>query len=115
MPVTNPAGMRQMMWGDVEAGTMHMKPMHAFTAGSVVFSADRRRLDGMPPPARSGLLSVVAAYLPYYASNPAVRVTTSNPQMRVYGHVVAEGHYGLLSVVAAYLSDYASNPEMRDL
>lgn len=62
------SGMRQMMWGDVEAGTMHMKPMHAFTAQEVVFSSDRRRLDGMPGPARTGLLSVIAAYLPYYTS-----------------------------------------------
>lgn len=68
------AGMRQMMWGDVEAGTMHMKPMHAFTAQEVVFSSDRRRLDSMPGPARTGLLSVIAAYLPYYTSEREVPV-----------------------------------------
>ena len=27
---------------------MHMKPMHAFMADDVVFSSDRRRLDGLP-------------------------------------------------------------------
>jgi hypothetical protein len=65
--------MRQMMWGDVEADTVHMKPMHAFTSQQVVFSPDRRLLDGMPGPARSGLLSVIAAYLPYYTSEREVR------------------------------------------
>jgi hypothetical protein len=64
--------MRQMMWGDVEADTVHMKPMHAFTSQQVVFSPDRRLLDGMPSPARSGLLSVIAAYLPYYTSEREV-------------------------------------------
>jgi hypothetical protein len=64
--------MRQMMWGDVEADTVHMRPMHAFTAQRVVFSPDRRLLDGMPRPARAGLLSVIAAYLPYYTSEREV-------------------------------------------
>lgn len=64
------SGMRQMFWGDVEAGTMHMKPMHGFMVERVVFAADRRRLDGLPQQARSGVLSVVAAYLPYYTSEP---------------------------------------------
>lgn len=68
----DPAGMRQMMWGDVEADTVHMRPMHAFTAQRVVFSPDRRLLDGMPRPARAGLLSVIAAYLPYYTSEREV-------------------------------------------
>lgn len=61
-----------MMWGDVEADTVHMRPMHAFTAQRVVFSPDRRLLDGMPRPARAGLLSVIAAYLPYYTSEREV-------------------------------------------
>ena len=69
------AGMRQMMWGDVEADTVHMRPMHAFTAQRVVFSPDRRLLDGMPRPARAGLLSVIAAYLPYYTSEREVQYT----------------------------------------
>jgi hypothetical protein len=64
--------MRQMMWGDVEADTVHMRPMHVFTAQRVVFSPDRRLLDGMPRPARAGLLSVIAAYLPYYTSEREV-------------------------------------------
>lgn len=84
------AGMRQMMWGDVEAGTMHMKPMHGFTAQQVVFSPDRRRLDGMPRPARSGLLSVIAAYLPYYTSEREV------PSAHAFGSLA-------ISVVGAQL------------
>lgn len=61
------AGMRGMFEGDLEAGTMHMKPMHSFMCIEVVFSPDRRRLDQLPLPSRSAVLSVVAAYLPYYA------------------------------------------------
>lgn len=56
-----------MFEGDVEAGKMHMLPMHALLCGKVVLSPDRRRLDSLPPPSRLALLSVVAMYLPYYA------------------------------------------------
>lgn len=61
------AGMRHMFEGDVEAGKMHMQPMHAFMCAEVVLSPDRRRLDSLPMPSRLAVLSVVAMYLPYYA------------------------------------------------
>ena len=56
-----------MFEGDVEAGKMHMRPMHAFLCARVVLSPDRRLLDSLPAPSRLAALSVVAMYLPYYA------------------------------------------------
>jgi len=56
----------------VEAGTLHMQPIHRFLAENVVFANDRRLLDGLEPQSREALLAVVAGYLPYYTSEAQV-------------------------------------------
>ena len=66
------AGLKPLLLGDVEAGTLHMQPIHRFLADSVVFANDRRRLDGLEPNTRAALLAVVAGYLPYYTSEAQV-------------------------------------------
>ncbi len=82
-----------MFEGDVEAGKMHMLPMHALLCGKVVLSPDRRRLDSLPPPSRLALLSVVAMYLPYYAPQvhptpPSLSDRQSLPAHNLWCHPV---------------------------
>lgn len=82
------SGMRGMFEGDLEAGTMHMKPMHSFMTVEVVFASDRRRLDELPLPSRSAVLSVVAAYLPYYAPQDLSSALEAFPSPE---HTLSEG------------------------
>ena len=55
-----------MWWGDVEAGTLHMAPMHGFLLHKVVLAPHRGVLDTLEPSPRAHLLAQVAGYLPYY-------------------------------------------------
>ena len=66
------AGLKQLLLGDVEAGTLHMQPIHLFLTENVVFANDRRLLDGLEAQTREALLAVVAGYLPYYTSEAQV-------------------------------------------
>ncbi len=60
--------------GDVEAGMLHMRPIHSFLASDIVFADDRRTLDGLEPKPRAALLAVVAGFLPYYTEEAQVRI-----------------------------------------
>ena len=71
------AGVRQLLWADVHGERMHFQPLYAWLAGEVVFSADRARLDTLPPQCRAKLLLVMAAFTPYYTP-PQAR--TSKPR-----------------------------------
>mmetsp|Transcript_1655 Transcript_1655/g.4818 ORF Transcript_1655/g.4818 Transcript_1655/m.4818 type:complete len:394 (-) Transcript_1655:573-1754(-) len=82
------SGMRHMFEGDVEAGKMHMQPMHAFMCAEVVLSPDRRRLDSLPMPSRLAVLSVVAMYLPYYAPQELASALEDFPSP---AHTLEEG------------------------
>lgn len=59
-------GARQLFWSDVHSSLVHFQPLYCFMANEVALSSDRRRLDTLPPQPRAKLLSVVAAFLPYY-------------------------------------------------
>ena len=56
----------------MHSGLAHFQPMYGFLADKVALSQDRRCLDCLPPQSRAKLLSVVGAFLPYYAPS-AVR------------------------------------------
>lgn len=56
----------------MHSSLIHFQPLYTFMANEVVLSSDRRRLDTLPPQSRAKLLSVVAAFLPYYTPS-AVR------------------------------------------
>lgn len=71
------AGAGQLFWSDVHSSLIHFQPMYEYMANDVVLSSDRRRLDTLPPQSRAKLLSVVAAFLPYYTPS-AVRNCTCN-------------------------------------
>lgn len=60
-------GSRQLFLGDVQTGVRKYAPLFDFLAHQVVLSPNREPLDALPEAARSGLLAVVAAYMPYYA------------------------------------------------
>ena len=66
------AGAGQLFWSDVHSSLIHFQPLYTFMANEVVLCSDRRRLDTLPPQSRAKLLSVVAAFLPYYTPS-AVR------------------------------------------
>lgn len=65
-----------MWWGDVEAGTLHMAPIHGFLLHSVVLAPNRSVLDSLEPPPRAHLLAQVAGYLPYYTPDIQARTPT---------------------------------------
>ena len=50
----------------------NFQAMYAFLADDVALSSDRRQLDALPTQSRAKLLSVVAAFVPYY-NHSAVR------------------------------------------
>lgn len=83
--------MRQLLWADVHGERMHFQPLYAWLAGEVVFSADRARLDTLPPQCRAKLLLVMAAFTPYYTppqartSNP-IRLLSVCCGMKLLGH-----------------------------
>ena len=60
------AGARQLFWSDVHAGKTNFQAMYAFLADEVALSSDRRQLDALPMQSRAKLLSVTAAFVPYY-------------------------------------------------
>ena len=70
-------GLKPLSLGDVEAGTLHMRPIHSFLASDVVFANDRRALDDLQPKARAALLAVVAGFLPFYTFEAQVRGSAS--------------------------------------
>lgn len=59
-------GARQLFWSDVHSSLTNFRAMYAFMADEVALSSDRRQLDGMPMQSRAKLLSVAAAFVPYY-------------------------------------------------
>ena len=50
----------------------NFQAMYTFLADDVALSSDRRQLDALPTQSRAKLLSVVAAFVPYY-NHSAVR------------------------------------------
>ena len=55
-----------MLWGDVHSAAPNFKPLYDFLARDVVFARDRAHLATLPAQSWMGLLSVVAAFLPFY-------------------------------------------------
>ena len=60
------SGSRQLFLGDVESDTMAFRPVHAFMLEQVVLFSSGLRLNTLPPPGREALVSLVAAFAPYY-------------------------------------------------
>lgn len=60
------AGSRQLFLGDVQSGIKKFGALFAFLSQEVVLSPNRQHLDELPAQARENVLSVVAAYIPYY-------------------------------------------------
>ena len=60
-------GARQLFWGDVHSTRTHFRSLYAYLSKDVALNSDTGRLDSLPAPSRAALLSVVAAFLPYYA------------------------------------------------
>lgn len=82
-------GSRQLFLGDVQSGIKKFSALFDFLAGEVVLSPNRQHLDELPAQARENVLSVVAAYIPYY--NPpesAKQVLEDFPSPL---HTLAEG------------------------
>ncbi|CAL8466912.1 g6448 [Coccomyxa elongata] len=83
------AGAGQLFWSDVHSSLIHFQPLYNFMANDVVLSSDRRRLDTLPPQSRAKLLSVVAAFLPYYTPSAALgQALASFPSP---GHTAEDG------------------------
>ncbi len=61
------AGARQLFWGDVHSTRTHFRSLFAYLSKDVALSSDSSRLDSLPARSRASLLTVVAAFLPYYA------------------------------------------------
>ncbi|KAK9841493.1 hypothetical protein WJX74_006725 [Apatococcus lobatus] len=64
-------GARQLFWGDVHSTRTHFRSLYAYISKDVAMSSDSSRLDSLPAPSRAALLTVVAAFLPYYAQPQA--------------------------------------------
>lgn len=60
------AGSRQLFLGDVQSGIKKFGALFHFFSQEVVLSPNRQHLDELPAQARENVLSVVAAYIPYY-------------------------------------------------
>jgi hypothetical protein len=61
------SGARQLFLGDVETGNTAFQSLFAFIAERVVLAAPAGgRLDGLPAPAREGVVGLAAAFFPYY-------------------------------------------------
>ncbi len=73
------AGTRQLFWSDVHSSLVHFQPMYSFMAHDIALSSDRRRLDSLPPQSRAKLLSVVAAFLPYYLPSAVFPAHSPSP------------------------------------
>lgn len=65
-PCVIPAGSRQLFLGDVQSGIKKFGALFHFFSQEVVLSPNRQHLDELPAQARENVLSVVAAYIPYY-------------------------------------------------
>eukprot|EP00878_Enallax_costatus_P027555 GHUV01029683.1.p1 GENE.GHUV01029683.1~~GHUV01029683.1.p1 ORF type:complete len:276 (+),score=63.20 GHUV01029683.1:807-1634(+) len=59
-------GSRQLFLGDVQSGIKKFGALFHFLSQEVVLSPNRQHLDELPAQARENVLSVVAAYIPYY-------------------------------------------------
>ncbi len=111
------AGLKQLLLGDVEAGTLHMQPIHCFLTDSVVFANDRRLLDGLEPQTREALLAVVAGYLPYYTSEAQVGTSMLSsllPEVGMGGGSTAVAHRSkdcFARCVAAVMTRVCPAPE----
>ena len=62
---------------------MHMKPMHAFMADDVVFSSDRRRLDGLPHQVCASRHRYRVAYDTWHAPNCVALTEVAEPMAPV--------------------------------
>lgn len=98
-------GSRQLFLGDVQSGIKKFGALFFFLANDIALSDNRQHLDELPARAREALLSVVAAYSPYY--NPphlAKRVLEDFPSpshtLTEGGHTPGEGADFLLGEVA---------------
>ncbi|KAK9836373.1 hypothetical protein WJX84_009968, partial [Apatococcus fuscideae] len=100
------SGARQLFWGDVHSTRTHFRSLYAYLSKDVALNSDTGRLDSLPAPSRAALLSVVAAFLPYYAqpqellkSIQDLPVPSSNPEPG-RSHVKGEGADFLLAEAA---------------
>lgn len=63
-------GAQQLFWADVHSDAARFQPLFGWLAGAVALEPRRAALDALPLQCRAGLLAVVAAFLPYYATSP---------------------------------------------
>ena len=63
-------GAQQLFWADVHSDAVRFQPLFGWLAGAVALDPRRAALDALPLQCRAGLLAVVAAFLPYYATSP---------------------------------------------
>jgi len=63
-------GAQQLFWADVHSDALRFQPLFSWLAGAVALDPRRAALDALPLQCRAGLLAVVAAFLPYYATSP---------------------------------------------
>ncbi len=74
------SGARQLFLGDVETGSSAFQSLFTFISEQTVLAIPRTRLDSMPGPAREGILSLIAAFLPFYLpANDLVRALRDFP------------------------------------
>ena len=62
------SGARQLFLGDVETGSTAFHSLFSFFSEQTVLAVPRTRLDGLPAPAREGIIAIAAAFLPNYSS-----------------------------------------------
>ncbi|KAK9805743.1 hypothetical protein WJX73_004906 [Symbiochloris irregularis] len=91
------SGARQLIWGDVHSSAPNFRPLYDFLAREIVLATDRSHLPTLPGPSWVGLLTIVAAFLPFYY--PAEELAAAidhfpGPDQRHARHRLSNGHRG---------------------
>lgn len=75
------AGAKQLFWGDLHSESRHFQPLFNFIATDVVFVEGRKRLNVLPLQSRSGILSTVATFLPFYNNIMVIVYCSRSPEL----------------------------------
>lgn len=100
------AGARQLLWGDVHSAASNFKPLYDFLAREIVLPP-QRPIATLPTQSWLGLLSVVAAFLPFYypaEARPETDLNTASDSPSPYLPLMPQAH---CSTVACTMPDYS--------
>eukprot|EP00879_Flechtneria_rotunda_P004592 GHRR01004847.1.p1 GENE.GHRR01004847.1~~GHRR01004847.1.p1 ORF type:complete len:391 (+),score=116.64 GHRR01004847.1:737-1909(+) len=102
-------GSRQLFLGDVQSGIKKFAALFRFLSQEVVLAPNRQHLDELPLQAREIVLSVVAAYMPYYCPHESAKQVledfpSPSHTLAEGGHTPGEGADFLLGEVTDTIS-----------